>query len=370
MTKALYIMIGGFLGAGKSTAIGRLARRLTARGDRVGLITNDQGAGLVDTETLRQQGYRVAEIPGGCFCCRFRSLVEAAERLTAEARPQAFLAEPVGSCTDLVASVTYPLRRMYGESFRIAPLSVLVDPTRARRMLGLVEGRRFSEKVEYIYLKQLEEAEAIVVNKIDTLEAADRQALMAELERRYGSKVLFEVSAKSGAGLDAWFDWVLAREMGHARTMSVDYDVYAEGESKLGWLNATVAIEAVNPIDGNVFLESLMRQFQSSLSGTVHDIAHLKMTLSPESVLGEIALINLVRDDGTPEFGQRLSDLMTSAELVVNLRAEAPPEALRSAFESAIHSDHLGGAVSIEVDHVECFRPGRPEPTHRDTDAA
>ena len=44
--KAVYIMIGGFLGAGKSTAMGRLARRLTDEGRSVGLITNDQGASL------------------------------------------------------------------------------------------------------------------------------------------------------------------------------------------------------------------------------------------------------------------------------------------------------------------------------------
>ena len=37
-----------------------------------------------------------------------------------------FIAEPVGSCTDLVATVTYPLRRLYGEDFQVAPVSVLV----------------------------------------------------------------------------------------------------------------------------------------------------------------------------------------------------------------------------------------------------
>jgi signal recognition particle GTPase len=43
-TKARYIMIGGFLGAGKTTAVSKLAAYLTKQGLRVGLITNDQGA--------------------------------------------------------------------------------------------------------------------------------------------------------------------------------------------------------------------------------------------------------------------------------------------------------------------------------------
>ena len=94
------------------------------------------------------------------------------ERLTAATRPDVFIAEPVGSCTDLVATVTYPLRRIYGDDFSIAPVSVLVDPVRARRVLGLEEGGKFSSKVLYIYRKQLEEADIIVINKIDLLDRA------------------------------------------------------------------------------------------------------------------------------------------------------------------------------------------------------
>ncbi|MEP6671237.1 MAG: GTP-binding protein, partial [Chthoniobacter sp.] len=108
-TKARYIMIGGFLGAGKTTAVAKLAQRLTERGLKVGLITNDQGRELVDTQMLRAKGFATEEIPGGCFCCRFNSLVEAAGKLTDSTQPDVFVAEPVGSCTDLVATVTYPL---------------------------------------------------------------------------------------------------------------------------------------------------------------------------------------------------------------------------------------------------------------------
>ena len=49
MDRARYIMIGGFLGAGKTTSIQEFAKYLDRQGLRVGLITNDQGVGLVDT---------------------------------------------------------------------------------------------------------------------------------------------------------------------------------------------------------------------------------------------------------------------------------------------------------------------------------
>src|SRR5262245_9084029 len=170
MAKARYLMIGGFLGAGNTTSVARLAQQLTGQGLGVGLITNDQGSELVDTAMLRSRGFATEEIPGGCFCCRFNSLVDAANKLTATARPDVFIAEPVGSCTDLVATVTYPLRRIYGDHFSIAPLSVLVDPIRARRIFGLENGGKFSDKVLYIYRKQLEEADIIAINKCDLLD--------------------------------------------------------------------------------------------------------------------------------------------------------------------------------------------------------
>ena len=118
----------------------RLAELLSARGLRVGLITNDQSRGLVDTATVAAGGFAVREITDGCFCCRFGSLIEAAESLTLEVRPDVFLAEPVGSCTDLRATVQLPLARLYGDAYRVAPLSVLVDPLRAARAFGIDPG--------------------------------------------------------------------------------------------------------------------------------------------------------------------------------------------------------------------------------------
>src|SRR6266403_4558422 len=193
-TRARYVMIGGFLGAGKTTCVAKLAQHLTAEGLKVGLITNDQGSELVDTAMLRSRGFATEEIPGGCFCCRFNSLVDAARKLTAATRPDVFIAEPVGSCTDLVATVTYPLRRIYRNNFSIAPLSVLVDPIRALRIFGLENGGKFSEKVLYIYRMQLEEADLIVINKADLLDAAANQGLHSALAQEFPGKEILCVS--------------------------------------------------------------------------------------------------------------------------------------------------------------------------------
>jgi G3E family GTPase len=361
-------MIGGFLGAGKTTAVAQLAASLHARGFRVGLITNDQGSGLVDTSVLRARGFATEEIPGGCFCCRFNSLVDAADKLTTASRPDIFIAEPVGSCTDLVATVTYPLRRIYGDRFAIAPLSVVLDPQRAQRVFGLGDGqgRAFSDKVLYIYRKQLEEADLIVINKCDTLNASDLAALQSALARAYPQAEVLTVSARRGDGLDAWFARLLAQDQVARRVMEVDYEVYADGEARLGWLNATVQLSSAKEFDANAVLARIAADIQARVNASGGEIAHLKMTFSPEGGLNDLAAVNLVRSDFVPELGLRLDQPVTGGQLIVNLRAEAAPEALKSAVEAALASSGgLFPSLSARIDHLEHFRPGKPQPTHR-----
>ena len=363
---ARYIMIGGFLGAGKTTSVAKLAQHLSDQGLKVGLITNDQGSELVDTAMLRSKGFATEEISGGCFCCRFDSLVDAARNLAESERPDVFIAEPVGSCTDLVATVTYPLRRMYGDEFTIAPLSVLVDPIRARRVLGLGEGGNFSEKVVYIYRKQLEEADVIVVNKFELLNDEERVELVATLGTEFPHAEIREMSARHGDGLPDWFEFLSDSEQVARRVMEVDYKVYADGEALLGWLNATVKLKAGTPFEAADLLKSLAKDVQSRLSAANAEIAHFKMTFSPDDGFAETAVINLVRNDFVPELSQDLDESATSGQLILNLRAEADPDQLAKAVREGVESltDSFGD-LDASLEHLEHFKPGKPTPTHR-----
>jgi Ni2+-binding GTPase involved in maturation of urease and hydrogenase len=369
MPKARYIMIGGFLGAGKTTAILKLAEHLAGQGRTVGLITNDQSVGLVDTAMLGAHGFPVQEITGGCFCCRFNSLVDAASQLSKETRPDAFIAEPVGSCTDLKASVSYPLRRIYGDDFSIAPLSVLIDPVRALRVLGLEQGNAFSPKVIYVYKKQLEEAELIVVNKIDLLTPDRRKTLRDALARQYPKATIYEVSARNGTGLGEWFEAIAGADLGSDPSMEVDYELYAEGEALLGWLNCTVSISGDEPTDGNTLLRQLASRVQAAIESQ-GEIAHLKMTLSPGESGNDLAVLNLVRNDHHAEMSHELAEPIESGDLILNLRAEADPQMLHSVVTRAI-AETIAALPGwrYTIDHEEHFRPGKPQPTHRFAEA-
>lgn len=112
-------------------------------------------------------------------------------------------------------------------------------------------------------------------------------------------------------------------------------------------------------------MTSLARGIQERLRAHDAEVAHLKMTLSPSGGWGDLALVNLVGTDFVAELSERLQSPIEGGELIVNLRAEAPPELLRSCLEQALgHFDDQPG-LTLHLEHHEFFRPGQPEPTHR-----
>ena len=367
MSQAKYIMVGGFLGAGKTTSILQFARHLVKQGLRVGLITNDQGAGLVDTALVRSEEFPTEEIAGGCFCCRFNSLVDAARELTSKDRPDVFLAEPVGSCTDLVATVSLPLQNIYGDSFRVSAMSVVVDPLRALRILGSDRSEsKFSENVVYIYLKQLEEAEMIVVNKIDLLDKGDLERLNDLIAERFPDAKVFNVSARNNTGMDQWFKAVYESEIASDKIMDVDYDIYGKGESLLGWLNCSVSFTGADEIDGNDLLSQIAGSLGVIVQHSGAEIAHMKMTISPPGDPYEMAALSLVRGGERAEFSHRLSEPLESGEILINMRAESDPDLLHNSSVEAL-KDVLEVKFGMDyiIDHIEHFRPGQPVPTFR-----
>ena len=153
--KTRVIMVGGFLGAGKTTLLYETAKKYALQGKKVGLISNDQAAGLVDTAYLERTGSVVSEVNGSCFCCNFSGLTDAIEHIKSHEQIDMIIAEPVGSCTDLSATLIQPLKDHFHENIIVAPLSVLIDPKRLKSILnGGTSGLHPS--AAYIIRKQLE----------------------------------------------------------------------------------------------------------------------------------------------------------------------------------------------------------------------
>ena len=358
-----FLLIGGFLGAGKTTLIGLLTRYLEERNQKVALITNDQGEGLLDTRSAQEASrgdQNVAEITGGCFCCRLNELVEAIRDLEDSTRPDVMIAEPVGSCTDLMATVLQPLEKIYQTPLSLAPLSVVLD---ARRALGALGGRKskrsFHRDVGYVYLKQLEEAEWLVVNKIDLLDEDDLDDLKIRLEEKLPGKKIFFVSAKTGAGLEEFFTALLSQGSNPEHSLEIDYERYAEGEAMLGWVN--LEGEVLLEDDPGEWLQTLGQTIADSLDQHGHEVGHFKMSLTGR---GKRWRVHQVMGEDKVELHQSNStnDHPSTLHLLVNLRAEGKAEDLQGLVHTAIQNQ---SEATITFSQEAAFQPGKPVPTHR-----
>jgi Ni2+-binding GTPase involved in maturation of urease and hydrogenase len=367
MSSIRFIMLGGFLGAGKTTTIARLARHYQEQGHKVGIVTNDQATDLVDTNSLRAQGFDVGEVPGACFCCNFNKLTETVGELQASARPDIVLAEPVGSCTDLVATVVRPLQQLFSASFDVAPYAVLLKPSHGGRILrgqgagGPVRGG-FSPQAAYIFKKQLEEADLIVINRIDELSTDEAEVLGDLLASQYPGTPVLRMSAKTGTGFEALVELLEQRGRFGQRLMDVDYDTYAVGEAELGWLNMSLEVAAPQSFLLDELLLDIIARLRNSLAAIDAETAHLKAIGMAEGVYG---VANLVSSFSPPELSLASRAQVRDAQLVVNARVATAPDVLTAHVERAVAGACTNRGATPTFHQTQSFRPGRPVPTHR-----
>lgn len=357
-----FIMLGGFLGAGKTTTIARLARHYQSQGKKVGIVTNDQATDLVDSNSLRAQGFDVGEVAGACFCCNFNKLTETVADLQSSTRPDIVLAEPVGSCTDLVATVARPLQQLFSTTFDVAPYAVLLKPSHGSRILRGVAKGGFSPEAAYIFKKQLEEADLIVINRIDELTAAEASDLVGLIQAQFPGRPVLRTSAKSGEGFPALVEAIDQRGRFGQRLMDVDYDTYAIGEADLGWLNSSLTISSPKPFDLDALLLDIVARLQASLAEIDAETAHLKTIGMADGLYG---VANLISSFSPPELSLPSRGQVKEAQIVVNARVATAPEKLTEHVEQAVNSAAAARGAIATFQQTQSFRPGRPVPTHR-----
>ena len=357
-----YIMVGGFLGAGKTTSLTRLARHYMDRGLQVGIVTNDQATDLVDTNTFRSQGFNVGEVAGACFCCNFDELISTIETLETDQRPDVILAEPVGSCTDLVATVIQPIKQLFDAQFDIAPYAVILKPSHGRRILRGERRAGFSPKAAYILTKQLEEADAILINRIDELTVQQVDELAELVREHYPGVPLLRLSARTGDGFDGLIELLDQQGDFGRRVLDIDYDTYAQGEAELGWLNSSVRITASATFSLDQLLLDVVTRLRDALADVEAETAHLKTIGLWEGFFG---VANLISSEDQPELSLPSQCDVQAIDLIVNARVACDPVLLEQYVKAAVEEACDARDATADFRQTQSFRPGRPVPTHR-----
>jgi len=333
-------LLSGFLGSGKTTAIREACRLLIKQDIPVAVITNDQGAHLVDSHLFTHLGIPSGEVTNGCFCCNYNDLDTTIRYHTAHTFPGVIFAESVGSCTDLVATVLKPLLRQhpeYNTTFTVfADAQILND------------GFDFDDTVNYIYNKQLEEAKLIVVSKCDLVDTAH---LQARLRSRFPEKTILFQNSFNEEHISHWLQTLETLTFEDLPSLNIDYDTYGEGEAKLAWLDRQLEIRSPGKTAQHAALALIKK-----IARTKHPIGHLKFLLDGNTRIS----ITATSADAHPK-----PKLANTASLLINARVQTDPETLAEAANAAIAETEKQFSCTIRTITHSSFQPGYPRPTHR-----
>jgi G3E family GTPase len=351
------IVTGGFLGAGKTTLLLKASQHLKNRGKKSGLITNDQAPDLVVSVLLTSNGQQVEEVSGSCFCCNFKGFIEAVQKYNIDQSVDYIIAEPVGSCTDLSATIMQPLKQYWSDKIGIAPLSVLADP---ERLAAILEGSNagLHEDAAYIFRKQLEESDIIVINKIDLLPAGQLDGLVNRTKQAYPDATVMTVSALTGEGIDDWLNEVIRRDDSGNKLIEVDYDTYAHGEAVLGWLNGTVTLSG-KATGWDQFVSSLMNDMCARFEKEALPVGHVKAILEN----GNKAIVVNFTGGAKTITARGTAGTSDKCKLTVNARVETTPENLDAIVRETLKI-HSAAFICTEV-AWKFLQPGYPTPTYR-----
>lgn len=164
-------LLFGFLGSGKTTLARRLLDRPAAR-EKTAIIVNEFGDVGIDGAILQGNNIDMVELTSGCLCCTLKgSLLNAVEELGSKAGARRIVIEATGVAQpdELIETFSGPTVR---EHYDIGPIVTVVDSAKYRRL---------SEMLGEFYREQIENADIVVLNKIDMTSADSLEQLRREV---------------------------------------------------------------------------------------------------------------------------------------------------------------------------------------------
>ena len=157
--KSKVTVISGFLGAGKTTLLKRILSWESDLSETV-VIVNEFGDVGIDGSLLKNAGSDVVELTGGCICCTMKvDLYQTLKEIRQEFNPRQIFIESTGVADPTTITGTFADAEL-SEHMEVARVITVLD-------IELWEGREYFGP---IFFNQLQQADLILLNKIDIVE--------------------------------------------------------------------------------------------------------------------------------------------------------------------------------------------------------
>ena len=173
MSALAVTIIGGYLGAGKTTLVNRMLRQ--AEGARIAVLVNEFGELPIDEDLIEAREDDLISIAGGCICCSFGSdLTAALLKIAAlEPKPDHIVIESSGVALPGAIASTVDL----SDGLRVGGIVVLADALNIRAQ---AQDEYIGDTIE----RQIADADIIVLTKTDLIDQAEADAVRSWLAQK------------------------------------------------------------------------------------------------------------------------------------------------------------------------------------------
>ncbi|NTU89918.1 MAG: GTP-binding protein [Actinobacteria bacterium] len=167
------LILGGFLGSGKTSVLLQLAKYLVENSETMGkpsvaILENEIGETSIDGTTIQNTGYSVTNLFSGCVCCSMATeLIEALDTLQRDLDPEWVIVESTG-----LAIPSYMQDNIQKTLHLNSGICTIVDAKRWEHLF---------DALDVLLTKQLKAADVILINKIDRVDSETLECVLSAI---------------------------------------------------------------------------------------------------------------------------------------------------------------------------------------------
>lgn len=285
-----FCVFSGFHGSGKTTTMIALTKYYREKHGKAAMISNDLGHGvnLADHRLALLSACDASEMTDECICFQNENLADRLDSYYADGY-NLVISDIPGFGVGALDHVYHGLNEKYPGVYDLAPFTVLTEPNTVELLRSGNSG-----DLEYILHTQLVEADLIVLNKCDTIEASQVTKDTEWLKAHYPLADVIAISAVTGAGLEE-LSMALKEKQASMRRPDVNFP----GPDSMNpicrfseyYLQYHVSV-CCNTFDGDAYLLDMAEQMQEKMQSEDSEVPHLKLLAwDAEGDYGKVDLI-------------------------------------------------------------------------------
>lgn len=355
MEKIRFMVVSGFLGAGKTTTMIALAEYMNKTYGETAIIANDLGANLVDTNLTQTSGCTVAEIASGCICYQMDNTIDQIRRLRDKDGAVFVMSDIPGCGVGALDHVYHRLARENADEFTLSPFTVVVDPERLRMIMPERADIHLPEELVYLLKLQLEEADLVVLNKADLLSPEDVARYVDFLHTACPDIPVLVISALERTGIAELAEFITTHETALKNFSVRDNQEFADAEAKLTWYNRRLYLKTKDggKIDCNAVVDDLIEGIRMGLIEKKRNVPHLKTFATSGN--GDFNKASLIGVDYDVEYAQQFLRPHKNLRMIINARAVCESRPLARLMDDALDEVCEKYDLDCQVFFTECF---------------